>query len=254
MKKTVFIFILLCMAVLAGAQTGREIMEKCNAVDSSVSARTLVLMELVDKNGSVSSRQVEQLSLDQDGDSYSMIIFHSPANVKDTRFLTSKHEDGAKDQWIYLPALKKVRRIASGEGNSSFMGTDFSYNDIAGNNIDDYTYENLGEEQLGAYSCWKIRSTPAAGTDSQYRYVVSLVDKNSFLIMKQDFYNDREEIEKTLETDKIARVQDIWTRIKFRMTNNQNGHSTMLEIKKLVYDSDINIRVFSTNFLETGRL
>lgn len=254
MKKYILILILLFTAISLFAQTGRQIMEKKDAVNNSDTTRSLVIMELIDKNGGISSRQVEQISVDKDDTSYSLILFHSPSNVKNTRFLSIKYSDDRKDQWIYLPALKKVRRIASGEGNGSFMGTDFTYDDISGNDIDDNTYKIIADEKYNEYNCWKIEETPVNSSNSQYARTLSWIDKNSYLVIKQEFYDESENLMKTLEVEQIAEVQGIWTRLKIRMTNNQSGHATLLEIKKQLYNSEINMRVFSTTFLETGRL
>lgn len=243
----------LCLAPM-WAQTGRDVMETVEAQPEPASSRALVLMELIASDGSVQTRQVEQVT-HKDGEiTDSLILFWSPANVKNTRYLSIEQTGGSKDRWIFLPALNKVRRIASGDGGGSFMGTDFSYDDLGGTEIDDYEYKLLKDETIDGYDCWVVQSVPKPSTDSQYSKRVSWIDKKTYLTVKAEMYDASGALEKTMTAESVAQVQGYWTRMKMRMRNNQTNHETVLEMKKLLYDTDLDTRVFTTNFIKTGRI
>ena len=253
MKRTILFVLMLFIGLQLFAQSGLEIMQKVDAAAKPSTSRSLVVMELIEKNGDTSSRQVEYIIANKNDIAYSLVLFHSPANVKDTRFLSIEYPNKADDRWIYLPALKKVRRIAASEGGSSFMGTDFTYDDMAERDINKYEYQKLREEKTNDFDCWVVEVVPKSGTDSQYSRSIFWVDKESLLTVRVELFDKDGELLKTSVCEQIAQVQGHWSIIKNRMTNNRTGHATLLEIKKLVYDSEIDERVFSTTFLETGR-
>ena len=253
MKRMYFLIAIFWCLNTIWAQTGREIVEQADAQPQPVSSRALVLMELITSDGSVQTRQVEQVTHDDGDIKNSLILFWSPANVKNTRYLSVEKTGGNKDRWIFLPALNKVRRIASGDGGGSFMGTDFSYDDLSGIEIDDYSYELIKEETVSGYECWVIQENPKPATDTQYSKRISWIDKSTYLTVKAEMYDKAGTLEKTMTAESTAQVQGYWTRTKLRMVNNRTNHATVLEMKKLLYDTDLDTRVFTTNFLKTGR-
>lgn len=255
MKKTVFILFSVICAVQVFGQTAREVMEKADAVKEAQSSRSIVKMDLIAKDGKTETMAIERISYQSEGDLYSIILFSSPASVKDTRFLSIEYADKTDDKWIYLPALRKSRRIAAGEGGSSFMGTDFSYDDMDKRDIDKYDYTMISsDEKYSDYSCWVIEAAPKTGTDSDYSKTVLWIDKTTLISVKIDIYDKSGALLKTDTAEQIAQVQGYWTIIKNRMINHQTGHQTILEIKKLVFDLEIDPKIFSKNFLDTGRL
>jgi len=255
MKRTGLTALILLLAGSLFAQEGREVMEKVENRQTPRSSRALVTMVLQEKGESPRERQVEMLMLEGSGGlSRSLIIFRSPQSVANTRFLNAQNEGSDDDKWIYLPALKKVRRIASSEGNSSFMGTDFTYDDMSTRELDDYTYTLLKEETIKGYDCWVVESLPKEGTDSQYSKTISWIGKESLNPVKVEMYDQEGALLKVAETGKLEEIQGHWTIMVNTMTNVQTDHSTTIRMEKIQYDRPLNPKLFTPRFLETGRL
>ncbi len=179
----------------------------------------------------------------------SLVQFVAPASLKNTRFLS---RDGS--QWVYLPALKKVRRVASADKNSSFMGTDFSYGDMSFDYTPEgYGYDILREELLFGDDCYVLESRVIAPKDEQYDRTFTWVSKTSFLPRKTEFYKDGAHI-KTLTIEDIKTVQGHLTPIKTRMKTEATGHQTILSIKGFVYNKELPAALFSKKYLQTGAL
>ncbi|MDA3810874.1 MAG: outer membrane lipoprotein-sorting protein [Spirochaetaceae bacterium] len=258
MKKTILLISILMISGIFSiwSESGRQIMESViNNQKSNSSAMDLV-MNLVDRSGNISTRRLQTLILDDQGQTKTITLFMEPASVKDTRFLTLENELRNDDQWIYLPALRKVKRIAAGEREGSFMGSDFSYSDMSarGGDLDDSDYKILREETYNGYDCFVVESIPHEGTDPVYGKNISWVDKISRLTIKVDFYslNLSEKI-KELIMENLKEVQGHWVGLKTTMTTIATGHKTIVETRQVKYDIPINPGYFTTNFLQTGK-
>ena len=257
MKKNLSILILLSvLATALIAQTGTEIMQ--NVIDAQeVSSSAMdIQMTLIDKEGGTGTRRIQTLILNDNGLTKTITLFLEPASVRNTRFLTVENEGRADDQWIFLPALRKVKRIASGEKDGSFMGSDFSYADMgsSGSSVDDSTHTILKEEDYNSRNCFVVESIPKAGTDNNYGKYVTWVDKISWLTLKVEFYSKdgRTQI-KELNSENITNENGHWVAKKITMETLENGHKTVLDIKQVKYDIPLNSGFFTTTFLETGR-
>jgi outer membrane lipoprotein-sorting protein len=182
-------------------------------------------------------------------------VFQSPATVKGTRFLTMDNDKGKSDQWIYLPALGKVRRIASSESGGSFMGTDFSYDDMSlmSRDVSEDAHTLLREETLNGASCYVIQSLPKDPADFQYAKTVSWVDKSSYRMYKVELYNKRGAVEKLMETSAYKDVLGRDTPTQTKIATVADGTSTTIYTDIIKYDDPIPEGVFTTTYLETGR-
>ncbi len=183
-----------------------------------------------------------------------VIVFHRPASVEGTRFLVAENEDRDDDQWIYLPSLDRVRRIAGSEGGESFMGTDFTYDDLKTRDVDEDRHELLREEEFGGRECYVVESIPKDPDDSQYSKRVQWVAKDIWIPMKIELYDKSEDLLKVNTVEEVDQVQGYWTIMENVMENVQTGHKTRLDIQKIRYDEDLNPNLFSKNFLRTGRV
>jgi len=212
-------------------------------------------MVITAKNGGTMERVIDQYAKDDaKGKSRAVIVFQSPATVKGTRFLTMENAMGDDDQWIYLPSLGKVRRIASSEGSSSFMGTDFSYDDMTlmDRDVENDTHTTLHEETLNGASCYVIQSMPK-DNDFQYTKTVSWIDKSNYRIYKIELYNKRGAVEKVMETSAYKDIQGRDTATQIKVSTIAAGTSTTIYMDIIKYDSPIPEGVFTTAYLETGR-
>ncbi|GHV89312.1 sigma E regulatory protein, MucB/RseB [Spirochaetia bacterium] len=236
------------------AQTAAEIVHSSRNRIKSTTTSVRARMVITAKNGSTTERVVDEYSKDGPNGTRMIIQFQSPASVRGTRFLTMEAKNGATDQWIFLPSLGKVRRIAASEGSGSFMGTDMSYDDIssASRDTDLDTHTLLREETLDGKICYVIESKPK---DSSYQYsrTVSWIDKDTLVNYRIDLYDKRNTLVKRMEMSDVRDIQGRLTPMQTKMSTITAGTSTTIYNDIMKYDDTIPERVFTTTYLETGR-
>ena len=256
MKKYFILTIfLLAVAMSITAQTnGREIMELLKEQDRGTTTHALVSMDLIDKRGNVSTRVLELYSKENNEKKLNtMIVFHRPSSVKNTRFLSIGHSNKVSEQWIYMPALKRTKRITTSDADQSFLGTDFTYADMGAIDIDNATYSLIREESLNGIECWIVESIPLESSGSDYSKRISWISKEMLLPVYVEMYDRRGKLIKKLTTDNIEKIQGYWTPRVTQMENVQTGHSTVLTMDKIVYDENLPDGIFTSQFLQTGR-
>jgi outer membrane lipoprotein-sorting protein len=258
MKKQSLFYLLLFVLIIPAlqAETGSEIMQKVLDSQKVTSSAMDIQMTLSDREGNVSSRRIQTLVADDNGLTKTITLFLEPASVKNTRFLTVQNESRNDDQWIYLPALRKVKRIAAGEKTGSFMGSDFSYSDMSYSDasIDEAGHTLLREETYNGYECFVVESVTGDDSDSLYGREISWVDKETWLTARVEFYGKNgTELVKVLTSENFKETQNHWLAGEITMTTVESGHRTTLEFQQVKYDIPINPAYFTTSFLETGR-
>jgi len=194
-------------------------------------------------------------SKDKNGLQRTLIEFKEPAVAKGIRFLMQAKKDGSMDQRIYLPNLKKVNRVAAeSDGSESFMGTDFSYNDVSfmTRDAEQDVFSILKEEQVEGMPCYTIEGRPK---DASYTYSKTLlfITKKDNLILKVEFYNKEEKLVKVLELSNYKKVQGVNTPMQTKLSTIATGTSTIIELQKVNYGMKIPEKVFTTKYLETGK-
>jgi hypothetical protein len=207
------------------------------------------------RGGSTAERLIDQYSKDgAGGASRTVIEFREPAGVAGTRFLTMDGGSGGGSQWIFLPSLGKVRRIAASEGSGGFMGTDFSYDDIASadREPDLDTHSLLREENYNGKACYVIESRPK-NSAYQYSRMVQWIDKSTRVCHKIELYDKKGTQVKTLEVLELKDVQGRLSPVKTRMSTLGTGTSTTINVEILRYDQPIPESVFTPGYLETGK-
>jgi hypothetical protein len=184
-----------------------------------------------------------------------LIRFTYPNDIKGTAFLVWEHPDGEDERFLYLPGLARVRRIAGAEAQDSFVGSDFTYEDISGREVDDYTYVMV--EQAARWTGPDGKPVPAyriesRAKDVQARFprVVSTVRKDNFVIVRADIYNRRDERQKIYEVRRLEQVQSIWTLSEIVMTNAGAGTHTDLSVTSTRYNVGLKESDFSRRELE----
>jgi hypothetical protein len=247
--------LLLAVAVFLPAQDAASVVEKSRSRIQASTIQTRSRMVISAKSGGVTERVMDQYSKDDAaGNNRSVIIFQSPASVAGTRFLTIENSGKADDRWIFLPGAGKVRRIAASEGSGSFVGTDFSYDDVSSQdrNADLDNHRLLREEKLRGADCYVIESTPK---DSGYQYskMIHYIDKANFVNYKIELYDRRGNQVKLLEILDLKDVQGQLTPMSTKMTTLAAGTSTTINVDIIKYEENIPEGVFTTAFLETGR-
>jgi len=261
MKKNVFFMAILVFSAFclhAQAQDGESIIRASRDRIKADTVSTRSKMVISAKNGSTTERVLDQYSKDgPNGGSRTVIVFQSPSTVAGTRFLTMENPGSADDRWIFLPSLGKVRRVAASEGGGSFMGTDFSYDDISSmsRDVELDTHTLLREEDLGGSACYVIQSVPK-NSSYQYSKIISWVTKDSKITAKIELYDKKNNASpvKTVEMSGIKEIQGRSTVTITKITTHAAGTSTTINMERVEYDKNIPEKVFSTTFLETGKI
>ena len=214
-----------------------------------------MLMVLKNRHGQESRREirVKNLEMINDGDK-SLTIFDSPKDIKGTAFLNYTHKEGADDQWLYLPALKRVKRISSRNKSGSFMGSEFSYEDIAGQEIEKYTYKWLRDEEHEGMDCFVIERYPVDKKNSGYSRQIAWIDKQEYRTWKVQYYDRKDAHLKTLTMNNYKQYNDkFWRSLEMHMANHQTGKSTLLQFTDYKFMVDLNDDDFSKNSLQRLR-
>lgn len=211
-------------------------------------------MTLLNRRGATRVRKLEIRTKDYGQDQKSIMIFREPADVKDTMFLAWSYDDADRDddRWLYMPAMKSVRRISGASKNEYFMGTDFTYDDIGKRSVDKDMHTLLGEEKLENYKCWKLESVPV-DPDDAYARKISWVDQESHVAVRVEYY-DKDGLIKTLRVKDLRKEGGIWTTFLSEMDNVSRNHKTILQLDSVSYDTGLKDELFRVSTLQRGRL
>lgn len=218
--------------------------------DSQVS----MTMTLKNQHGETSVRQVRLKSLEQENDGdKSLSIFDSPRDVKGTAFLSFSHPLADDDQWLYLPALKRVKRIHSRNKSGSFMGSEFAFEDLTSFEVEKYDYKFIKDDQLKDMQTWVIEAYPK-DKYSGYTKQVIWIDKAEYRTLKVDYYDRKNALLKTLIMSGYKEyLGKYWRTSLSEMTNHQNGKSTILEWQGYQLNTGLDDQDFNKNALKRAR-
>jgi hypothetical protein len=219
-----------------------------------VDQKASMQMILRNKQGQESIRQIRLNSLEVQGDGdKSLSVFDSPQDIKGTAFLSYTHALVPDDQWLYLPALKRVKRIASANKSGPFMGSEFAYEDLTSQEVEKYTYKYLGDEVVDGSDCFVIEAYPAYQNSGYTRQIV-WVDKTMYQAIKIDFYDRKNSLLKTLRATEWQQYLEKYYRpSRLYMTNHQTGKSTELLWSNYQFKTGLSERDFDRNTLKRTR-
>jgi len=253
---TVFAAISLMALLPATAQnlTGRDIMQKAKDLPDGDSRYSEMELTLIKKNGDKRERKVVSWSIDEGRDKKTLMFFTYPGDVSGTGFLTWDYDEIGKDddKWLYLPAMKKTRRISGSSSKTDyFMGTDFTYNDMGSRNIDEDTHTLLREEDRDGQKCWVIESVPKDSHEI-YSRKVTWIRQDCCVAVYVEFYDKLDKLHRKLSIGDIRQVQGFWTKNRMEMQNVQTGHSTVIVLKNPQYDLNVDKSMFTVAKLEKG--
>ena len=243
------------VAQTVGSPTGLEVAQEADRRDTGFGDQAAELMMVLrNRNGDESSRRMRNLTLEVDGDGdKTLVIFDQPNDVKGTAFLNYTHRDGPDDQWLYLPALRRVKRIASNNKSGPFMGSEFAYEDISSQEIEKYTYEFLRAEDLEGTSTFVIQRIPVDKRSGYTRQIV-WYDQAEYRLRKVDYYDRKDELLKTLTYHDYAQYLDqFWRSARMEMVNHQTGKSTTLEWAGYEFQAGMSDRDFDQSALRRAR-
>lgn len=244
---------------LADDPKARAIMEKVDARDDGKTLEQDMKMILIDKNGKKRVRNLKTYSKDFGEDRYQIMFFKSPADVKNTSFLTYDYDSSKKDddQWLYLPALKKVKRIPSSDKSSSFMGSDFSYYDMTDRDLDDYDFKLLKETEVRGKKAWMIEATPRSQKvikESGYTKTIALVRQDNYVVVRSIGVMKGNK-KKYLDIKRLHKQNGVWLPDEMTMTTKKGKatlHKTILQFNNIKLNKPIDDSMFRTRRLEKG--
>lgn len=208
-------------------------------------------MILKNRHGQESIRYMHNKTFEMidDGDK-TIVIFDQPRDVKGTALLSFTHKVGQDEQWLYLPALKRVKRIASNNKSGPFMGSEFAYEDISSQEVEKYTYKYLRDETLDGVDCYVIERYPV-DKKSGYSKQVGWVDKKEYRSLKSEFYNRRGDLFKTLVTSKYKIfLEKFWRAGEMYMVNHKTGKTTLLVFENYAFKTGLTEKDFNKNVLK----
>ena len=213
-----------------------------------------VEMILKNKQGQESTRKIRSKTLEmaEDGDK-SLTIFDEPRDVQGTALLSFTHKEGPDDQWLYLPALKRVKRISSDNKSGPFMGSEFAYEDITSQEVDKYTYKYIKDDTLNGMDVFVFERYPKDRKSGYTRQVIWL-DKEHYKERKIEYYDRKNALLKTLTFDDYKLFKDrYWRARDMHMVNHQTGKSTRLLQSNYEFDVGLDDRDFDKNALKRAR-
>lgn len=247
------------LALPAAAETPEE---KGLAIAREAEARndgfgdTSATMQMILRNrqGEESRREIRSkvLEVADDGDK-SLIIFDQPKDVEGTALLTFSHKTDDDDRWLYLPALKRVKRIAGNNKAGPFMGSEFAFEDLGSQEVEKYTYKHLRDEACASQQCFVIERYPVDKNSGYTRQVVWM-DQAEYRPLKIEFYDRKQSLLKTLALEEYQQYLDkYWRPGRLDMVNHQTGKSTTLLFADYKFRNGFTDRDFDQNSLKTAR-
>ncbi len=251
-----FTFILFCTGY--SDSNPRAIVEKAQNTVKLRGAEAISTLTIFDSKGNRRVRNTAQITklYDNGKTEKKLIRFLSPADVKGTGFLTFDYENRDDDMWLYLPALRKTRRIISSEKSKNFMGSEFSYSDMSFPSIDDFNYKSVGTETAGDEKCWKIEILPK-DDDRADEYGFSKktvwIAKKDNVIRKAVYYDLTGELHKKLTVKNIRLIDtagEKYRAMHMTMINIQNNRKSILEVQKIKFNPHVKNSYFSSRYLE----
>ena len=243
------------------ALNGREIMEKVNARDTGDRSITEMEMILIDKKGNKRVRKLKTFGLEKGKDSLSLMFFLSPADVRNTGFLTFDYDESGKDddQWLFLPALRKTKRIAAGDKSGSFMGSDLNYSDMTSPDLNLYEYTLMKETEVKGQKVWQIKSVPktkAEAEKSGYSKSVVFIRQDNYVMIRGVRWVHKKKRNKYLDVRKLEEIDGIWVSTEMHVTTKSGKktlHKTIMKQKNIHFNHDeVNENLFTIRRLEKG--
>jgi hypothetical protein len=242
------------------AMSAREIMQAVDDRDDGDNRVADMKMVLIDKNGDTRTREIRSYDKEKGEDKQRIMFFLSPADVKDTAFLTYDYDayEADDDQWLYLPALRKSKRIASSDKSGSFMGSDFSYADMTRKNLDAYDFKIMKEDMVRGDKVWLIESLPKSAKEIEetgYTKSVLFVRQDNFVVVRAVHWVKEGDRLKYLDVTGLEQVDGIWTILEMNMTTKKGQatlHKTELSFSNVHYDQPLDEQMFTLRRLEKG--
>ena len=258
---TVIMFFVVANSVVAASfegtpeEVGLAIMQEAKSRNVGWASSTAdMTMILRNKRGDESVREMVTKSLEVIGDGdKGLTVFNKPRDINGTAFLSFSHVLEADEQWLYLPALKRVKRIASQNKSGPFMGSEFAYEDLSSFEVEKFTYRYVRDEEIEGENCFVIEAFPV-DKFSGYSKQIVWMDQSEYRVRKVDFYDRRKALRKTLRANDYTRYIDkFWRSSSQHMVNHITGKSTDILMKNIQFNTGLSEADFNRNALKRAR-
>ena len=244
--------------VAAEDLTAREIMERVEDRDEGNPSIVDVEMTLIDKSGKTRLREIRAFGIDRGDDEFQLLFFLSPADLRDTAFLTYDYDESGKDddQWLYLPALKKTKRIASSDRSGSFMGSDFSYADLTSRDLDQYDYTLMKETEVGGFKVWQIESIPRTKQEIKetgYTKSILFVRQDNYVVVRSVGWLKKGGRLKYMDIKTLEQIDGFWIGTEIHMTTKKGDktlHKTVLRNSNIRFRQELDEYFFTVRQME----
>jgi hypothetical protein len=241
--------------------TGDEIARRIDAREDGEHVMRRIVMELIDRYGKRRVRETFGYRKYYGEEKRTVLFYEKPKNVAGTAFLTFDYPEPGRDddQWLYLPALRKVRRISAADRGDHFLGTDFSYEDMKNEAkvaLEDYRFRTIGVEAVDGYRCYVVEATPvsvAIAKELGYGRTLLYVDPEIWMPRKAQFWDVKKRPLKTIYTRRIEEVDGIWTATHLEGVSQVTGHRTIFRSSEIDYHTPVRDDVFTERALRRGR-
>ncbi|MBN1757545.1 MAG: outer membrane lipoprotein-sorting protein [Chitinispirillaceae bacterium] len=255
------VIIVFCFTTVAVAQeklTALEIVNRAQDVLRVKGVQAVSVLRIIDEKGRERIRKIKQVTkiYDNGETEKKLIRFIEPADVKGTGLLTFDYNSKEDDLWVYVPTLRKVRRIVSSEKSKSFFGSEFTYADMSPPSPDDFDFKLLGEEKVGDVLCYKVEWKPKnddVAEENGFSRRITFSGKDNFVVRKSIYYDMDGELYKELIVHEIKELDT--KNHKFRYMNSeainkQNGRRSIFVNEKIEFKPDVDDKYFTTGYLE----
>ena len=254
-KLGILILAVLLSVVLFAAEdvSGLKVIENVYNRETAKDQSSDLTMSLINKRGDSRVRKIKQFLKDYGSNEKKIMFFVTPSDVKNTSFMNITYTDASKsdDQWIFLPALKKIKRISSESSSDSFMGSDFTYDDLGDRHPNEDTHTILRTETFRDEECYVVESI-AKDEEEIYSRTVTWIIKDKWIGLKKEFYDEDDDLLKILSNDQYQKIKKYWVIINSTMKNVQSGHRTEMKLENIKLDQGISDRQFSERMMKRG--
>ena len=252
-------FASICQATSSTNLSADDILRASRDRNDGSSYATNIILRLIGSNSKVRERNLYMLQKDMaNQEERAFMSFHSPADVRGVSFLISNYsemQNKADDQWMYLPAFRKTRRIGSTDKRGSFMGSTFNYSDLDKIRVSDYKNTLIGKDKVLGRDAWLIERIPVdqnVVNKTSYHKTRVWIDMERKIVLQQHYYNAKDIVFKTQESIEVAQVQGIWTIMKSLTKNLDSNKSSEMVFTDIVYNVDIRDKQISQKALKKG--
>lgn len=264
MRNKILLPFIMLVLLMGGSISSQDNLSAQEIVDRSFKATKLAgsesrsTMTIIDSRGRERIRQIASVTqLSDNGETEKRLIrFLAPSDVKGTGLLTFDYENKDDDMWLFMPALRKTRRIVSSEKAKNFMGSEFAYADMSPPILAEFSYKILGEEDVAGTLCWQIEMIPVdddIADENGFSKRITFIGQEDFVLRRAVYYDLDGELHKELTVHEIKEVDTANHRyrpIHMTMVNLQNERRSVLKIDEILFNPDVKDEFFTTRYLE----